>query len=95
MTTNCKSAGRPTALTWGVFPGSEIVQPTIIDIQSFAVWKEEAFALWGLWSSLYETESPSAKLIEEIKNSWLLVNLVDNDFIEGNIFSLVDNMLKE
>jgi len=49
VTTNCKSAGRPTALTWGVFPGSEIVQPTIIDIESFAVWKEEAFSLWSLW----------------------------------------------
>ena len=27
------------AVTWGVFPGSEIVQPTVVDQQSFLVWK--------------------------------------------------------
>ena len=27
------------AVTWGVFPGKEIIQPTVVDPQSFAVWK--------------------------------------------------------
>ena len=27
------------AVTWGVFPAKEIVQPTVVDPQSFAVWK--------------------------------------------------------
>ena len=27
------------AVTWGVFPGSEIVQPTVVDQESFLVWK--------------------------------------------------------
>ncbi len=27
------------AVTWGVFPAKEVVQPTVVDPQSFAVWK--------------------------------------------------------
>lgn len=27
------------AVTWGVFPGKEIVQPTVVDAQSFGIWK--------------------------------------------------------
>ena len=34
------------AVTWGVFPNKEIIQPTIVDVDSFMAWKDEAFALW-------------------------------------------------
>ena len=27
------------AVTWGVFPGKEIIQPTVVDPESFLVWK--------------------------------------------------------
>lgn len=27
------------AVTWGVFPGKEIIQPTVVDQDSFLVWK--------------------------------------------------------
>ena len=27
------------AVTWGVFPGKEIVQPTVVDPASFKIWK--------------------------------------------------------
>lgn len=27
------------AVTWGVFPGKEVVQPTVVDPHSFSVWK--------------------------------------------------------
>ena len=30
------------AVTWGVFPAKEIIQPTVVDPQSFAVWKVRA-----------------------------------------------------
>jgi methylenetetrahydrofolate reductase (NADPH) len=30
-------------VTWGVFPGREIIQPTVVDAASFSVWKDEAF----------------------------------------------------
>lgn len=31
--------GGGNAVTWGVFPGQEIAQPTIIDRDSFLAWK--------------------------------------------------------
>jgi hypothetical protein len=31
------------AVTWGVFPGKEVVQPTVVDPKSFLVWK-----VWSL-----------------------------------------------
>ena len=30
------------AVTWGVFPAREVVQPTVVDPQSFLVWKARA-----------------------------------------------------
>ena len=43
-----------TAVTWGIFRGREILQPTVVDPESFmTVWKKEAFALWQTqWSSV-------------------------------------------
>lgn len=40
------NTGSANAVTWGVFPGREIVQPTVVDPASFRTWKEEAFELW-------------------------------------------------
>lgn len=34
--------GRVNAVTWGVFPGKEIVQPTVVDAVSFGIWKVHA-----------------------------------------------------
>jgi methylenetetrahydrofolate reductase (NADPH) len=48
------------------------------------------------WGSLYEPESQSRKLIENVANTYLLVNLVDNDFPkETCIWSLLSEMLQE
>ncbi|XP_065656577.1 methylenetetrahydrofolate reductase (NADPH) [Hydra vulgaris] len=82
----------PIAVTWGVFPGKEIIQPTVVDPISFNFWKDEAFSLWiEKWQSLYEPESFSAKIIQSIYNDFYLVNLVDNDYIKGNcLFDIID-----
>ncbi|CAH2063467.1 unnamed protein product [Thlaspi arvense] len=77
------------AVTWGVFPAKEIIQPTIVDPASFKVWKDEAFEIWSRsWANLYPEDDPSRKLLEEVKNSYYLVSLVDNDYINGDIFSV-------
>ena len=69
------------ALTWGVFPGKEIIQPTIADIVSFLVWKDEAFDLWPQkWAWIYDEDSQSRMILNNIHTSYYLVNLVDNDF---------------
>jgi len=36
--TNCDGL-TPNAVTWGVFPGKEVVQPTVVDPISFMSWK--------------------------------------------------------
>ncbi|RCH80484.1 hypothetical protein CU098_002933, partial [Rhizopus stolonifer] len=46
----------PNAVTWGVFPGKEIVQPTIVEAVAFTAWKDEAFELWNRWARIYERE---------------------------------------
>lgn len=35
---NC-DATQVNAVTWGVFPGEEIQQPTVVDHQAFMLWK--------------------------------------------------------
>lgn len=92
--TNCPSLS-PNAVTWGVFPGKEIVQPTVVDPISFLSWKDEAFNIWTeLWGKLYEPGSKSKEILETISKTYLLVNLVDNDFQKENcLFSLIDDMI--
>jgi methylenetetrahydrofolate reductase (NADPH) len=38
LKTNTQTDG-PNAVTWGVFPGQEIVQPTVVEAVSFLAWK--------------------------------------------------------
>jgi len=83
------------AVTWGCFPGKEIVQPTVVDSNVFvAVWKDEAFALWkSQWQSIYARNSPSWTLIQEIHDTFFLVNLVDNDFVHGDIWNFLERIM--
>jgi len=92
--TNCDSL-EPIAVTWGVFPGKEIVQPTVVDPIAFNSWKDEAFALWTeQWGKLYPKDSQSYKIIENIHDTYYLVNLVDNNFPSQTcLFEIVNEML--
>ncbi|KAF5387335.1 hypothetical protein D9757_005794 [Collybiopsis confluens] len=83
LRTNTHSDG-PNAVTWGVFPGKEIVQPTIVEAVSFMAWKDEAFELGLQWSRVYDDDSSSASLISELMESCYLVNVVHNDFHDAN-----------
>jgi methylenetetrahydrofolate reductase (NADPH) len=74
LETNAQSEG-PNAVTWGVFPGKEIVQPTIVERISFLAWKDEAFQLGTEWARCYEAGSPSRLLLDGIMNTWYLVNI--------------------
>jgi len=84
--------GAANTVTWGVFPGKEIVQPTIIEEVSFCAWKvvppflfwcwsqDEAFAIWDEWAKLYPINSPSAKLLRNIKDQYWLISIVHHDY---------------
>uniref|UniRef100_A0A8C9C2C9 Methylenetetrahydrofolate reductase n=1 Tax=Phocoena sinus TaxID=42100 RepID=A0A8C9C2C9_PHOSS len=84
---------QPNAVTWGIFPGREIIQPTVVDPVSFMFWKDEAFALWiEQWGKLYEEESPSRTIIQHIHDSYFLVNLVDNEFpLDSCLWQVVED----
>lgn len=83
------------AVTWGVFPGKEILQPTIVEKNSFLAWKNEAFQIWNEWALLYEKDSEPAKLLEGIADSYYLVNIVDNDFVKGDIFKVFEDLIEQ
>ena len=77
LETNAQSEG-PNAVTWGVFPGKEIVQPTIVERISFLAWKDEAFQLGTEWARCYDAGSPSRVVLDDIMDKWYLVNLGKN-----------------
>ncbi|KAM0749328.1 methylenetetrahydrofolate reductase [Meredithblackwellia eburnea MCA 4105] len=75
------SGDGPNAVTWGVFPGAEVIQPTVVDAMAFMAWKDEAFELGAQWAKLYSTSSPAtANLIQGIMDSYYLVNIVYNNY---------------
>lgn len=69
------SGDGPNAVTWGVFPGKEIVQPTIVETISFLAWKDEAYRLGVDWAQCHSALSPSRQLIGSIMEIWYLVNI--------------------
>ncbi|KAF8850002.1 methylenetetrahydrofolate reductase-like protein [Acephala macrosclerotiorum] len=86
----------PNAVTWGVFPGKEIVQPTIVERISFLAWKDEAFRLGTDWARCHSFLSPSRHLIEHMMGTWFLVNIVHNDFHQSHgIFPLFHGLKVE
>jgi len=70
------------AVTWGVFPGKEIVTPTIIEEVSFRAWSEEAFGIWGEWAKVYGRGSESERLLEGIRGDVWLVNIIHHEFVD-------------
>ena len=74
LETNAKTE-EPNAVTWGVFPGKEIVQPTIVEGISLLAWKDEAFSLGIDWAHCHDSGTPSRLLIQNIMDTWRLVNI--------------------
>ncbi|KAL0076443.1 methylenetetrahydrofolate reductase-domain-containing protein [Phycomyces blakesleeanus] len=91
LLSNVADPDAQNAVTWGVFPGKEIVQPTLIERANFEAWKEEAYLLWTEWEQQYPRESDTAKLLQYIGDHYWLVNVVHNDFQQPD--SLFDVMI--
>ena len=72
------------AVTWGVFPNREILQSTIIEEESFLVWKDEAFSIWKEWQRLYHPKSPTSKLLQHIHDTYHLVSVVHHGFMNAD-----------
>ncbi|XXH00326.1 phosphoribosylformylglycinamidine synthase [Hypoxylon texense] len=80
------------AVTWGVFPGKEIITPTIIEEVSFRAWSEEAFGIFGEWAQVYGKGSDSERLLEKAMTDSWLVNIIHHDYVEKD--ALWDLLLK-
>eukprot|EP00182_Erythrolobus_australicus_P001332 CAMPEP_0185830232 /NCGR_PEP_ID=MMETSP1353-20130828/702_1 /TAXON_ID=1077150 /ORGANISM="Erythrolobus australicus, Strain CCMP3124" /LENGTH=627 /DNA_ID=CAMNT_0028528107 /DNA_START=33 /DNA_END=1916 /DNA_ORIENTATION=- len=93
LRTNVK-APSTNAVTWGVFPNSEIVQPTVVDPTAFLAWKDEAFSVWtDIWAEHYDANSPARGVLSKVRDTYYLVNVVDNDYISGDIFEVFASVL--
>ncbi|KAI0205415.1 methylenetetrahydrofolate reductase 2 [Astrocystis sublimbata] len=80
------------AVTWGVFPGKEIVTPTIIEEVSFRAWAEEAFGIFSEWAQVYGKGHESEKFLEATRADCWLVNIIHHDFMTKE--ALWDLLLK-
>lgn len=85
--TNCQD--KTITVTWGVFPQKQVIQPTVVDYRSFLIWKKDAFNHWtSIWGSLYDKKCESYNLLKNIQNSYYLVFIVSNDYINGDIYEI-------
>lgn len=73
-----------SAVTWGVFPNREILQSTIIEEESFLAWSEEAFSIWKEWQRLYQKETATYKLLENIYQTYYLITVVSHNYMDEN-----------
>ncbi|EPY50818.1 methylenetetrahydrofolate reductase Met9 [Schizosaccharomyces cryophilus OY26] len=86
----------PNAVTWGVFPNREVIQPTIVESTSFLAWKDEAYFLGMAWASAHDPNSATHKLLVSMMSSWMLCVIVDNNFERGqslfDVFSKIKSL---
>ncbi|KAH3672674.1 hypothetical protein WICMUC_004192 [Wickerhamomyces mucosus] len=83
------------AVTWGIFPGQEVLQPTIVEKISFLAWKDEVFRIAHEWSAIFDSNDDkiSKLTIQSIIENYALVNIVDNDYVGSEkIFKLFEDL---
>lgn len=92
-------------MTWGVFPGQEVMQPTVVDHQAFEIWKNEVFKVFmETWATIYKARTDKDKseipadeesiaFLQKCHDSLFLVNVVDNDFIGGDLNAIMEEFI--
>ncbi|EKD13418.1 uncharacterized protein L3040_002725 [Drepanopeziza brunnea f. sp. 'multigermtubi'] len=76
------AGGSTNAVTWGAFPGKEIITPTIIEEVSFRAWAEEAFSIWAEWGRVYPMRSATKACIDAVAGDVWLVNVIHHEYVE-------------
>lgn len=83
-------ASAVNSVTWGAFPGKEIVTPTIVEEYSFRAWVDEAFGIWTEWERCHPPESATRRLLKEEKEKCWLVNVISHSFREeGRLWEIL------
>ena len=75
--TNCDEF-EPIAVTWGVFPGREIIQPTVVDPIAFKSWK--VISLISFACTIYERGHALVVQIMRGNNITYAVKILDSIF---------------
>lgn len=82
------------AVTWGVFSNREVMQPTVVDQRAFRLWKNEAFSSWmDKWAYIYGEGSPSFTFLQHVHDTFYLVNVVENDYVGGDLSAIITNFI--
>eukprot|EP01028_Stygiella_incarcerata_P011027 TRINITY_DN603_c0_g2_i1.p1 TRINITY_DN603_c0_g2~~TRINITY_DN603_c0_g2_i1.p1 ORF type:complete len:597 (-),score=142.68 TRINITY_DN603_c0_g2_i1:65-1855(-) len=89
------NGAKTNAVSWGVFPGSEVLQPTVVDGTSFLIWRDEAFEVVRNWAASFPVGDPSHVYLTEFAANAHLLNVVENDFVRGDIYAIFRRILKE
>lgn len=85
-------------VTWAVFPGKEIVTPTIIEEVSFRAWGEEAYGIWRAWERCYpmapvsgsERGVATRQLLGSVREEVWLVNVICHAYREpGRLWEIL------
>ena len=99
--------GDVNAVTWGVFKGKEIVQPTVVDAEAFMIWKDEALKIFtNTWAVIYQSQKnekgeeiagddASCEFMKKCTDSLYLVNIVENDYIGGDLNAVIKQFIEE
>jgi methylenetetrahydrofolate reductase (NADPH) len=58
----------------------------VVDAASFKAWKDEAFALWDMFHEVNAEKDDQKRIVNTIADTWYLVNVVDNNFLSGDLF---------
>jgi len=94
------------AVTWGVFKGKEVVQPTVVDANAFMIWKDEALNIFNnTWAVVYKPakndkdedlpgDEPSVQFLQKCSENLFVVNIVENDFINGDLNAVVKEFIE-
>lgn len=84
--------GAVHAVTWGSFPGKEIVTATMVEEVSFRAWVEEAFGRWAEWGRVVRSDE-SRKFLRRWRGEGWLVNVIGHGYRKGEEGSLWDILM--
>merc|ERR1712086_115609 len=95
------------AVTWGVFKGKEIVQPTVVDATAFMIWKDEALNIFSnTWAVIYKPsknekgeeiagDDASYEFMQKCSETLYVVNIVENDFVGGDLNQVIKQFIEK
>lgn len=83
------------AVTWGSFPGKEIVTATMVEEVSFRAWVDEAFGIWSEWARCVRGAG-SRRFLRGVREGWCLVNVIAHGYREeGRLWEILRQVLGE